>query len=124
MKVVWMGKDKKQRTIEFPIILTNEDKIDVKLFQEGKEIVKFSLNYRALINDKWFVVYRIDSYHKFLHEQKFWISDKPISIPRTSYIITGEEVNWLLKKTFENYKHYRSLFETSFNEGGKYGKRE
>lgn len=119
-----MGKDKKQRTIEFPIMLTNEDKIDVKLFQEGKEIVKFSLNYRAWINDKWFVVYRIDSYHKFLHEQKFWISDKPISIPRTSYIITDEEVNWLLKRIYENYKHYRSLFEMNVNEGGKYDKRE
>ena len=101
---------KRSRTIEFPTHLTDDDVIDVKLFQEGKEIVKFSLSYRTLIKNKWREVYRIDSYHDYVHEQKFWVSDKPIKIQRFTSIVTGFEIRRYLESIKRNFKHYRSLF--------------
>jgi hypothetical protein len=97
-------------------LIEEKDILDGKLFQEGGVIVKFSLNYRAEIDGKWYEIYRIDSYHKFIHEQKFWRSDKPTTIRRTPILVRGEEVNEWIKQIQENYKRYRSLFEKKVNE--------
>ncbi|MCX6775953.1 MAG: hypothetical protein NT130_03845 [Candidatus Micrarchaeota archaeon] len=106
-----MARAKRFRIKEFPVYLTDEDVMDVKLFQKGKEIAKFSLNYRAFIKDKWHDVYRIDSYHDYVHEQKFWKSEKPIPLPRFTSIVTGYEIKWYMQQIKGNFEHYRRLFE-------------
>ncbi len=100
---------------EFTKVLTNEDWIDVKLAWEDNELWRFAINYRANIGERWYEVYRVDNYHGFLHEQKFWISPKPI--------IIKDKDGWSLKMTFEhyleeviyNFQDYRSYFERALN---------
>ena len=96
---------------EFTTVLTNEDLIDVKLAWEDNELWRFAINYRANIEDEWHEVYRVDNYHRFLHEQKFWRSPKPIVIK--------DKDGWSLKMVFEyyleevhyNFQDYRLYFE-------------
>jgi hypothetical protein len=100
---------------EFTTVLTSEDLIDVKLTWEDNELQKFAINYRAYIEEKWYEVYRVDNYHDFLHEQKFWRSPAPI-------IIKDKEC-WSLKMVFEhyleevycNFQDYRSYFEDALD---------
>ncbi len=100
---------------EFTTVLTSEDLIDVKLAWENNELWRFAINYRANIKDKWHEVYRVDNYHGFLHEQKFWRSPEPIVIK--------DKDGWSLKMVFEhyieevhyNFQNYRSFFEEAMN---------
>ncbi len=99
----------------FTTVLTSEDLIDVKLAWENNELWRFAINYRANIKEKWYEVYRVDNYHGFLHEQKFWRSPKPIVIK--------DKDGWSLKMVFEyyleevpcNFQDYRSFFEEALN---------
>ncbi len=91
---------------EFTTVLTNEDKIDVKLAWEDQKLWRFAINYRANIKEKWYEVYRVDNYHGFLHEQKFWRSPKPIPIK--------DKDGWSLKMVFEYY------IEEIYSRLGKY----
>ncbi len=100
---------------EFTTVLTNEDLIDVKLAWEDNQLWRFAINYRANIGDLWYEVYRVDNYHGFLHEQKFWRSPQPI--------IINDKDGWSLKMVFEyyldevhyNFQGYRSYFEEALN---------
>lgn len=106
-----MAKGKRSSTKEFSFSLTHEDMIDVKLFIEKRNIVKFSLNYRTLVNERWENVYRIDSYHDYVHEQRFWVSNEPIEIPRFASCVGGHEVREWLKYMKNNFIHYKNLFK-------------
>ncbi len=100
---------------EFTTVLTSEDLIDVKLAWENNELWRFAINYRANIEDEWYEVYRVDNYHGFLHEQKFWRSPEPI--------IIKDKDGWSLKMVFEfyleevhyNFQDYRSFFEEALS---------
>ena len=92
--------------------LSEQDRLDITLMWETPGILtKFALNYRAFINEKWQEVYRVDNYHGFLHEQRYWRSPKPISI-------TDKE-GWALKMVFDmyvdeivsNFQRYRVYYE-------------
>jgi len=101
---------------EFTTVLTHKDLIDVKLAWVNKELQKFAINYRVNIEEVWYEVYRVDNYHGFLHEQKFWRSPEPI--------IIKDKDGWSLKMVFEhyleevhyNFQDYRSYFEEALNE--------
>ncbi|MBU1198687.1 MAG: hypothetical protein KKF46_02225 [Nanoarchaeota archaeon] len=100
---------------KFIKILTPEDRLDITLEIDKKTIIKFALNYRALINNKWKEIYRVDNFHGFLHEQKFWKSPKPIPIKETLPInqIVEKYVNEITLK-FQKYKElYREKNETN-----------
>jgi hypothetical protein len=100
---------------EFTTVLTSEDKIDVKLAWENNKLWRFVINYRASIKDKWHEVYRVDNYHGFLHEQKFWRSPKPI--------IINDKEGWSLKMVFDyyieevycNFQDYKKYYEHNLN---------
>ena len=92
--------------------LSEQDCLDITLMWETRGILtKFALNYRAFIDGKWYEVYRVDNYHGFLHEQRYWRSLKPISI-------TDKE-GWALKMVFDtyvdeivsNFQRYRVYYE-------------
>ncbi len=76
---------------------------------ESKEIKKFALTYRALIDEKWHEVYRVDNFHGFLHEQRFWRSPKPIQLKENMSLnlVVEHHVNEITK----NFQRYRKYFE-------------
>lgn len=102
---------------EFTTVLTSKDLIDVKLAWKDNELQKFAINYRANITDKWYEVYRVDNYHGFLHEQKFWRNPEPIPIE--------DKTNWSLKmiikyytdKIHHNFQKYRRYYEKALRKG-------
>jgi hypothetical protein len=68
------------------------------------------LNYRAFINKKWFEVYRVDNYHGYLHEQKFWRSPKPIPLD-LKWIPLKMIVDKYIEDIIQNFKKYRGYFK-------------
>ncbi len=101
--VVCLAKWKK-----FVIPLTPTDLLDVKLEVENNKVQSFSLNYRTKISQSFFEVYRVDTAHGFLHEQRYWLTPEPIPIPAT-----GKDLNAVfnfyleqIKQNFERYKNY------------------
>jgi len=100
----------------YSIELTPKDILDVVLiWQQVGMLTKFALNYRAYINGEWYEIYRVDNYHGFLHEQKFWRSPQPIPIM--------DKEGWSLRLIFQEYhdeivEHfwkYRSYFENTYS---------
>jgi len=91
----------------FSVLLTNNDWIDVTLFINDNTLVKFALNYRAFIDEKWVEVYRVDNYHNYLHEQKFWRSrrpvlihdDRPLDVIFTEYLL-------MIKSEYLRFRRY------------------
>ncbi len=90
------------------IPLTGADLLDVKLEIEKNKVRGFSLNYRAKIGENFFAVYRVDTAHGFLHEQRYWLTPEPIAIPTM-----GRELNDVfnfyldqIKQNFEKYRNY------------------
>lgn len=67
---------------KFTVPLTPKDVLDVKLEIERNKVKGFALNYRAKIRGNFFEVYRVDTAHGFLHEQRYWLTPEPIPIPR------------------------------------------
>jgi len=96
---------------EYIVPLTPTDVIDVKLFIKKNEVVKFSLNYRAEIEGVWYQVYRVDSYHGYLHEQKFWISPEPIKLPYLEIYQLSYVFKLYMIEIKNNFKRYRELYE-------------
>lgn len=67
------------------------------------------LNYRAKIGAKFHAIYRVDTVHNFLHEQKFWLNPEPIPIA-----MMGQGLNYIfnfyLEQTKENYQRYKRYY--------------
>ncbi|MBI4044639.1 MAG: hypothetical protein HY392_02940 [Candidatus Diapherotrites archaeon] len=93
---------------KFTIPLTSMDFLDVKLKIENNIVEAFALNYRTKIEESFYEVYRVDTAHGFLHEQRYWITPEPIPIPAM-----GKDLNDIfnfyldqIKENFERYKKY------------------
>ena len=101
----------KRYRIERP--LSDNDKIDVTIDREGGKITHFVLNYRARFEEtgeEWKEVYRVDTCHGYLHEQKFWDTGEPIRIEfaydKPLKEVFDEKINWLSKE----YTRIKRLF--------------
>jgi len=92
---------------KYTIVLSATDIIDITIFKKGNNLKKFALNYRSLINETWIVVYRVDNYHSFLHEQRFWRGKEPIRIQdeRPLDVIITEYV-LMIKTEFRRMRMY------------------
>ena len=95
---------------EYSIPLSSTDIIDVKLFIKKNEVVKFSLNYRSEINEVWYQIYRVDSYHGYLHEQKFWISPRPIKLPYLEIYPLSHVFKLYMTEIKNNFRRYKELY--------------
>jgi hypothetical protein len=67
------------------IRLTPDDMVDVTMETEasGPVVVHIVVNYRARFKetgDRWHEIYRVDTCHRYLHEQRFWIGPDPIPL--------------------------------------------
>ncbi|MBN1502090.1 hypothetical protein JW930_00975 [Candidatus Woesearchaeota archaeon] len=106
-----MPKQREQR--RFKVSLSAYDIIDVMFIKEKEIIHKFALNYRAWIKDKWEEIYRVDNFHGFLHEQRFWISHKPVPLSEKEQIPLKEVMTRYLNEIRENYERYKFYFINS-----------
>jgi hypothetical protein len=85
--------------------------LDAKLFVlvkiDRKTIVHFCINLAIKNDEKMNDVYRVDTCHGYLHEQKFWISPKPIKINLDyNYAFRNK-----LKEVTENAERWIKLYK-------------
>jgi len=96
-----------KRIKRFRIPLSEGNTLDVKLEVEGGSVKGFVLNLRCRIDNKWHEVYRMDTAHGYLHEQRYWISDRPIPLTRNmplQYVF--ESFMEQVRKNHERYMRY------------------
>lgn len=101
------------RQKKYQVALTGFDIIDVMFIKKKNKIIKFALNYRAFINGSWHEIYRVDNYHNFLHEQRFWRSSKPIHLKGGDSISLNQIMLKYLEEIKNNYSKYKLYFEKS-----------
>lgn len=95
----------------FSVPLTDKDLIDVRLTIEANKVIEFVLNYRAKFEDAWYQVYRVDTCHHYLHEQRFWITPEPIPLPKFADFSLKYVFDFFLKQIKENYHRYRTYYQ-------------
>ncbi|MBI4052937.1 MAG: hypothetical protein HY394_02775 [Candidatus Diapherotrites archaeon] len=103
------------RQKKYSIPLAEADVLDVSLEILGGEVEGFALNYRTKIGENFFAVYRVDTAHGYLHEQRFWLSPRPIPLPETGGTLKAAFEFYLdkIRGNFEKYKkHYLASTES------------
>jgi len=99
------------RKKSFEVYISPEERIDISLQTEKDKLKGFALNYRARIDGKWHQIYRIDNAHGYLHEQRYWLTPKPIALP------TDEPVKVVFDRYYnfitQNYKRFRRYYLNS-----------
>ena len=93
---------------KFTIELSITDFIYVKLKTEKNKVVEFALNYRTNIDGNYHEIYRVDTAHGYLHEQRHWISPAPIPLHTLTNDLNPSVTFYIseIKKNFERYKQY------------------
>ena len=94
---------------EYTIPLTASDALDVKMGIERNEVKVFSLNYRTKIDGNYFEVYRVDTAHGYLHEQRYWLTPEPIPIPSLGGDL-NEVFNFYLDHIKNNFERFRKYY--------------
>ena len=89
--------------------LTAIDLLDVKLEIERNKVKGFSLNYRTKIGESFFEIYRVDTAHGFLHEQRYWLTPEPISVPTMGKDL-NDIFNFYLSQIKENFVRYKRYY--------------
>jgi hypothetical protein len=107
-RCVMMRKRKK-----FTRILSPNDLLDVTLEYERGTIFKFALNYRAIIKGRLREIYRVDNFHGFLHEQRFWRSPNPIRLRDEEHLPLKAVLDKYVLQIFQNYHNYKRYFRES-----------
>jgi hypothetical protein len=82
-------------------------RLDFRWVKEKNAIRDFSINVSMLGGETKIDIYRIDTNHGYLHEHKFWRSNKPekLDINYTKAFIEKK------KEVFDNYKKWVLLFK-------------
>ena len=97
------------KEIKYIKTLTSEDLLDINLIIKSNQIQRFAINYRANIKKEWYEIYRVDNYHGYLHEIKFWRSSKQIMIKNNRPLKTI--FNHYIDEIINNFQNYREYFE-------------
>jgi hypothetical protein len=82
-------------------------RLDFKWIKEKNMIVDFSINVSMLEDETKIDIYRIDTNHGYLHEHKFWKSNKPEKLDIDYTKAFMEKKNEVL----DNYKKWVLLFK-------------
>lgn len=101
------------RKKSFTKILTAGDVLDVTIYWEQRQIIRFALNYRARIAGQWETVYRVDNFHGFLHEQKFWRSAEPLPLPGEEMMPINIIIDRYIEEIMQNFQKYKEYFQRS-----------
>lgn len=100
-----------KRVKEFEVALTSRDVIDVRIVKDGGEVTGFVLNLRCVIAGMWRVVYRVDTAHGYLHEQRFWLSPEPIKLPMMEGMSLRYLFNYFINSIRQNFERFRKYYE-------------
>lgn len=92
-------------------------RIDVRWVIKKGKINDFAINLSLLEEDKAIDVYRVDTKHGYLHEQRFWISPKPEALDLDYNTAFVEKKNEVL----ENFTRWIRLFIEARKRGEVYG---
>lgn len=103
-----MRKEKHYKLIE------NDAQIDFRLVIENGKIVHFSINLSLITEKENIDVYRVDTAHKGLHEQRFWISPKPKYLEKKRKENYNSEYNQKKKEVLENFERWIKLYKNKF----------
>lgn len=96
--------EKKKR---YSIPLSSKDVLDAEIMINESQIIRFALNLRTRIDGIWYQVYRVDTAHGYLHEQRFWVSPEPIPLmQQTSMDYAFEFYMRQIKDSYERYRKY------------------
>ena len=103
--------------IESP--LSGTDLIDVRIEVEKGDVLNFAINYRVLINGKWRQVYRIDTAHGYLHEQRYWINIESIQLRAKEKLFATRKklLNHCIDEVKQNYRSYKKLYLDKLERG-------
>ena len=88
-------------------------RLDFRWVIERGKIIDFAINVGLLEDEKLFDVFRVDTKHEYLHEQRFWVSGKPKPLDmnyNTAFVKKKNEV-------FENYARWVKLFKEARKRG-------
>lgn len=97
------------KQIKFARALTSEDYLDITLFYKKGKIIKFALNYRAVVKGKLHPIYRVDNYHGFLHEQRLWRTKKPMPLAEIG-LSNNEIVEKYIDEIYMNFYKYKGYY--------------
>ena len=96
-----------ERTKRYSIPLTGENLLDAEIRIKEGHITGFALNLRCRIEGLWHQIYRVDTAHGYLHEQRYWISPEPMPLmQQTSLDYAFEFYMRQMKDNFERYRKY------------------
>ena len=71
-------------TERYELHLSKDDTLDITLGKDRSgQVVHLVVNYRARFRetgDRWHEIYRVDTSHGYLHEQRYWKGPEPIPL--------------------------------------------
>jgi hypothetical protein len=93
---------------KFSELLSPDNRIDVRLYLENGIIIKYAINLCCKISGTQREVYRLDNFHGYLHEHKFWIGNAPIRLEeygRAPEDIVDDGLDDI-RRNFTRYREY------------------
>lgn len=96
--------------------IEEDARIDFRFIVEQGKIRHFSINVSIIIESKNIDVYRVDTAHKGLHEQRFWINLKPKYLEKEKKDDYTTVFNQKKQAVLENFKKWVYLFKSKFVE--------
>ncbi len=88
-------------------------RLDFRWVIKRRRIIDFAINISLLEGEKSIDVFRVDTKHEYLHEQRFWISPKPKPL-NMDYNVAFVEKK---KEVFKNYERWIKLFKEARKRG-------
>lgn len=92
---------------KFTDVLDGDAIVDIMLDVEKGVIKNFVINLRLVVGSRIYEVYRCDTAHDFLHEQKFWRSSKLKRLKGDYNTVFNEKRKEISKK----YRKYINWFK-------------
>lgn len=92
-------------------------RLDFRWTMKRGKLIDFAINVTLLEGKKSTDVYRVDTKHGYLHEQRFWISPKPKPLDMDYGLAFVEKK----KEVFEHYERWIKLFKEARKRGEIYG---
>ena len=93
------------KKVEYPIRLTEEDRVRVLFLKDRGKIKHFVIQYYALINGRWRTIMRIDTCHEFPHKHTYHLKTKEYKVNLSgNFNIVFTESNNFIKRNFYKIK--------------------
>ncbi len=88
-------------------------RLDFRWVIKRRKVIDFAINVSLLEGEKSADIYRVDTKHRYLHEQRFWISPrpKPLDLDHNTAFVKKK------KEVFENYERWIKLFKEARKRG-------